>query len=708
MSQGKYIPGEFEYVKNLYQDRNGFIWICSLSGLYKWDGIELLKIPDSNPKQGMMSTDLVNNIYQDASLKYWLSSDKMGIIYRFNPINDSLDIINIRNMNLVEQRVHWFSNFLEYENHIWIGGHTGLHQVNKNTLEVKIYQPRDDINLKQYLRGGNQIVDLVKDQQNENLIWCASADGLHSFDIADEKFTHHKMKNIFVEDKFKQDGNADCLVSSIVQFGDTLYCGTWASGMVSYNINTKEWMQHLPYPYTTAKTHDENIISGLTALNDSIIFGIDLLKKPYVLKFNRYQKSFTQYDKEDVKDLSGRTSEALLIDYNKNVWLASDERVMNFIPSKKQNQHQQVYVKQVAIDGYNIQDPDLHFNKSIVLDKGSYTMDLKYGLTYPNDSKNVTYEYKLQGYNKQWLDNKHSTSLSFENLSGGDYELKIRARENEKADWIYNKPIPIIIEKRIVDKVWFYPLLAFGALGIFFLGYSIYQKRKREEAKMISDYENRLLQLEMQSLRSQMNPHFMFNSLNSINQYIINSEPKTASRYLTRFSKLMRLILNNSKNKTVLLKDELEMLALYAEMESYRFEDKFDFEIELGNINTNELYIPPMIIQPYIENAIWHGLMRLKERKGHIVLKIEQCDEMLCCTIEDNGIGRQAALAHKQQSKMARKSMGMNITQNRMELVNKLFNTTSEIKIIDKTNNANQGIGTIVKIKLPLIKKQIL
>ncbi len=134
----------------------------------------------------------------------------------------------------------------------------------------------------------------------------------------------------------------------------------------------------------------------------------------------------------------------------------------------------------------------------------------------------------------------------------------------------------------------------------------------------------------MQALRAQMNPHFIFNSLNSINRYIVKSDQATASLYLTRFAKLIRLILDNSNNKFITLSNELQALSLYMEMESIRFEKKFSYTIECDdNINTESIFVPPLIIQPYVENAIWHGLLH-KETAGHLYVRISR-KKATCC-----------------------------------------------------------------------------
>ncbi|NJL74331.1 MAG: histidine kinase [Saprospiraceae bacterium] len=148
----------------------------------------------------------------------------------------------------------------------------------------------------------------------------------------------------------------------------------------------------------------------------------------------------------------------------------------------------------------------------------------------------------------------------------------------------------------------------------------------------------------MKALRAQMNPHFLFNVLNSIKLYMVQNDARTAAKYLTKFSRLIRLILNNSKSPMVKLEEELNALLLYIEMENFRFNDKFDFELYVEEeISLGQIEIPPMILQPFVENAIWHGLMHKEDERGVLTINIKLNDakDKLCFIIEDNGIGRE-------------------------------------------------------------------
>lgn len=221
-----------------------------------------------------------------------------------------------------------------------------------------------------------------------------------------------------------------------------------------------------------------------------------------------------------------------------------------------------------------------------------------------------------------------------------------------------------------------------------------------ENEKKNVDLQRQAAELEMQALRAQMNPHFIFNCLSSINRFILKNEIKIASNYLTRFSRLIRMVLMNSQKTLIALEDELQMLKLYLDMERLRFKDSFDYSITfLNTMDGDNIFIPPLLLQPFCENAIWHGLMN-KEGPGLLKIELSMQDNVLHCTITDNGIGRQKAGEIKSKSAENKKSMGLKITTERLALLNreKGVNTFYEIEdLLDENGNA---AGTRVNLKI--------
>jgi LytS/YehU family sensor histidine kinase len=211
------------------------------------------------------------------------------------------------------------------------------------------------------------------------------------------------------------------------------------------------------------------------------------------------------------------------------------------------------------------------------------------------------------------------------------------------------------------------------------------------------------MELEMKALRAQMNPHFIFNSLNSINRFILQNNKAQASEYLTKFSRLVRLTLQNSQAALISLESELEALQLYLELEAVRFEQRFEFAVHVDKeIDDVMLKVPPLIIQPFAENAIWHGLMH-KEEKGHLTIDVYEKDDALYYKITDDGIGREKAAELKSRSANTHRSMGMQITADRITLLQQQKFIDSSIQITDLVLPDGTAGGTEVVLKLPVI-----
>ncbi len=320
-----------------------------------------------------------------------------------------------------------------------------------------------------------------------------------------------------------------------------------------------------------------------------------------------------------------------------------------------------------------------------------------------NLSDKIKFEYKLEGFDEDWQDGTKRKFAAYTNVPGGNYQFKVRAINNEGL--MSEKPSVVHLHISTIwwKTVWFWSLVFFFFAGI---GYMVYKWRiaqVRKEERVKAEYERKLTNVEMSALRAQMNPHFIFNSLNSIEYYIITNEQEKAVDYLSRFSRLIRLILQNSKSTIVPLKDDLEALKLYIEIESMRFDNRFDYEVKMEKgLDPEVVEIPPMLMQPFVENSIWHGLMQKKDGKGKIDLSLRRSNGNLICLIEDNGIGRDAAMQIRSKSASKRKSYGMKITSDRLAMLNKLAGADASVNIFDLKNDDGSAAGTRVELKIPL------
>jgi tetratricopeptide (TPR) repeat protein len=229
------------------------------------------------------------------------------------------------------------------------------------------------------------------------------------------------------------------------------------------------------------------------------------------------------------------------------------------------------------------------------------------------------------------------------------------------------------------------------------------QIQKLESEKTMTEMEQRTIELEMQALRAQMNPHFVFNSLNSIHLFILENNRAQASKFLAKFSRLIRLILQNSQTSFITLESELESLSLYLDLESLRFNYYFSYQISVHpEIDVSGVNIPPLIIQPYVENAIWHGLMHKKE-KGHLEIDISEENECLLIRISDNGVGRKKAEEKAGKSVTRHESSGIRITSERISRLKNSYVKDSNVTINDLVYDNGSVAGTEVIIKIPSI-----
>lgn len=247
-----------------------------------------------------------------------------------------------------------------------------------------------------------------------------------------------------------------------------------------------------------------------------------------------------------------------------------------------------------------------------------------------------------------------------------------------------------LYEETSKRQKWIIYSLIFGIALMALTAFLYYRSNKQQKLA------NNLLALK--SLRTQMNPHFIFNALNSVNNYIAKSDERSANRFLSEFSVLMRNVLENSEEDFIPLAKELELLKLYVKLEHSRFSDKFDYEIEVDDkIDIAAFQIPPMLLQPYIENAIWHGL-RYKEEKGFLKIKVRQVtNDLLEICIEDNGIGRKKSAALKTTNQKKQKSKGMGNIQKRIQILNDMYKNRVDVSISDLNNDRT---GTRVSLKL--------
>ncbi|WP_343637499.1 two-component regulator propeller domain-containing protein [Fluviicola sp.] len=359
-------------------------------------------------------------------------------------------------------------------------------------------------------------------------------------------------------------------------------------------------------------------------------------------------------------------------------------------------------IARVLVNYREINPSDIYSGLKLNYSKNNLIIDLD-GISM-EDPESVTFQYRLEGESDKWSPPTLNPTIILSNLDAGNYTLQIRAISGTKKISDISS-FAITITPPFWRTWWFY-IVVFVAIAFGIRYYFRLQiKRERERNYKINlENKSRLLALEQQSLNASMNRHFIFNSLNSI-QYFINTQDRvSANRYLTSFAKLIRKNLDSASegDNVVTLQQELERLELYLSLEAMRFKDRFTYEIDNQDIDLEQVTVPAMLLQPFVENSIIHGILPDETKKGEIVVTIKALGDQLEICIDDNGIGIDYSLNKKARFKGDHKSQGMEITSKRIDLIRQMWNKDYELIGPFQMTNPDRSIkGTRVLIKIP-------
>jgi two-component sensor histidine kinase len=360
--------------------------------------------------------------------------------------------------------------------------------------------------------------------------------------------------------------------------------------------------------------------------------------------------------------------------------------------------------------GVAIQEKDTILTTSYQLKQTDSEIKISFNVNGFQSQYFTNYEYQLDGFNPKWIPVEDGLDfVKFNTLPEGDYKFNLRAKNSTQRN--FSKPITINLSiTSPFYKTWWFLALIFGLISLLiFLFYR--QKTKQLQAKQQQELENakinqQLVFSQLENLRSQMNPHFIFNALNSIQDYIILNEKKLARVYLVKFSRLIRTYLEHSQKNEGSLQEEIKALKLYLELEQDRFDDDFKFDIYIDpQLNLDRVYVPSLFIQPYVENALKHCLLHKKEdKKLQLNFIKDKTKNNLVCEIIDNGIGRIASAEINKKRTEYHKPFASNANQKRVNLLNKSQQNTIEVLTIDLYDKNQNALGTEVSIEIQLKK----
>jgi ligand-binding sensor domain-containing protein/anti-sigma regulatory factor (Ser/Thr protein kinase) len=378
--------------------------------------------------------------------------------------------------------------------------------------------------------------------------------------------------------------------------------------------------------------------------------------------------------------------------YNDTAYIATNEGV-SFLPASLALPINNIttFITRVSISN---SDTLVQGSYSLPYDKNNVSIELAaVDLTgyYP------VFEYRLN--NGNWIKLENNI-LALNSLGYGGNKIETRAVRRDGKPSTQVAVISFFIKTPFWKSSLFWLLTVLTAFGLTIF---LLQRRNRQKQRVAVEKvstEKKLTELEMQALKAQINPHFVFNCLNSIKGFIFEKDYKQADKYLDKFSDLLRSTLDNSSSAIISLKEEVKYLDNYLQLEKLRFDEKFEYSIAVADgIDKNDCYVPAMLLQPYVENAVRHGIRFLQGKMGQINISVTKENEYLTCSIADNGIGREKALALRNQMHTEYQSRGMQLSKRRADLYH------IEQQIIDETDAQGMASGTTILLKIPLTLK---
>lgn len=696
-------PLQDDIAEAILQTSNGLIWIGTVNnGLWSYDGYELNYI---NPAWYNIPSNCfkyIISLYESTDSTIWIGTKYNGVTI-LNPYKGEARILSIKDNPAVSEALNRVYDFYSDSNDIlWMASHKGLVMYNKASKEIKIFQT--DLPPHQHNNWDPSVLRcIVPDKEDPDKLWIGGLNGLFTFDkISFQLKSFRHPANLYKDFKGMNilPVHRQYLITDILSIDHRIYLSSWGGGILEYDMLNGSWKKHIFENYTPSKSLDENIVHNL-ALQDDIIF---FTAGTRIAKFDINDGTINFME---IPDNSKSENFYKVVAVNDHaLWFSTyGQGIYRMIRS---NLSKNTKGKTVLIINNICFDNNIVFslfkNKipdTLYLTPDNNTINLEVTLVNPLDTNAVEYQYQLTGYDHGWISNGISRNIEYSNMPGNLFTLKLRARQ-EGGEWTSLPNIVINKEVYFYKHRWF--IIFCFALLIAII--SIFYIARVKSIRIKSNIQNQMIEIKLQALQSQMNPHFTFNALNSINNFILNNNTEKASHFLTTFSRLIRQILNNSKQPLVSLTDELQALKWYIELEQLRFENRFTYNITIyNNIDQDSIRIPPLMLQPYVENAIWHGLM-YKEGKGNIDISISLSDDQLLFRITDDGIGRDKAATYKSKYENKTESLGLKLSNDRIKMLYKLYKIEAKCRIVDLYDKNNDPEGTMVEIILPMITKK--
>ncbi len=660
------------------KDEAGNFWTGTRGGLFRLDTKQEVIEYRHQPESPGRREDAIRSIHIDKNASIWIGTEK-GTLEIVDPVTKTFQAIEI-DPQWRENPIYTIRE--DEDNILWLGTLEGLYSMDPVSQEIRHYDWQKTIQTGTKRREIRSIE--IDDTGN---LWIGTRGaGLFYFD---------KQKEAFIN--FQNDPKDSLSISNnviaciyIEKKSNTIWIGT-ASGFNKFFPSEKKFNS-----YTESDGLPNDVVYGILPDDDGFLW---LSTNNGVAKFDPKRETFRRYDVSDGLQGSEFNAGAYYRSQDGELFFGGINGYTAFYPREVKDN---TLLPEIVLTGFKVLNEDVGLSTSVEyidninLTHKDYVFSLEFSAIHLTAPEKNRYAYTLEGFDHGWVYTQRRFA-TYTNLDPGKYTFKVKASNN---DGIWNEKglsINIFIKPPFWQTWWFYALVTALAGSVVWVLYKFRVGQIRKEEKLKTEFNKKLADVEMTALRAQMNPHFLFNCLNSINRFIVRNDAETASNYLTKFSRLIRLILQNSKSSTITLRNELEALKLYVELEEMRFENRFEYSIYVDdNIEGEFVEVPPLLLQPYVENAIWHGLMH-KESRGKLTIAITKEGNRLRCIIEDNGIGRQKAQQLKSKSATRDKSLGMKITTDRLNLYKK----QTEVQVIDLMDLNGAPSGTRVILGIP-------
>lgn len=683
----------------LFDEATHIFWISTQKGLVKLtrvdSAIQTIALPDS-------PSGPVTDLIEDEKSQIWMVKNSRNIFVETNE--------KLRQVRIPEEQINRFSFT---GNRLLIGTSSGVYEREKNENfrkiistdfsvkkavffdekywllpengAIRVYESKTKKEIPKYIQNDEEYwkINLFNDVEvsADNQLWLASwmprDFGISKFSKSESKFVEISSipgnEEAFTADYYNR--------ISQLSSGNLVFSSTGGLNIV----NPKGEIVHSMYSRENNVACD-NLDGIAEDKNGNIWFGCS----EGLYHYNKKTRTPIRISKVDGL-ASNNIKYGFLISKNNTLYISDEKTLEKINPDEILKSELINELKLTALKINSKYYPTLS-NEFSFKEKDAAQIELLFSALNFSQKDKLIYRYKFNQEEWQYLGSEPKLSLI--KLTPGKYDIAIEVGDN-LGNWQKNKlEIKLNIIPPFHKTIWFLIIVAacFFTGAHFFNVYLVRQeKEKGELKKRIKDNENKML-------RSQMNPHFLFNSLNSINSFILQNKTEEAEKYLTAFSKLMRNILDNSRKETISLKQELETVKLYLDLEAVRLENKFDYRISVSkNVDIDYVQIPPLILQPFLENVIWHGI-NYKQGDGFINIDVANCDKednILIIKIMDDGVGRKAASKLKNK-KYAHKSYGIEITKERLELQG----AYNSIEITDLYDDSKEPSGTLVTFKI--------